>query len=111
MTLRQPCATHAAEPPCKNCSRPCVKPHRKQSIMQSWKHKAIPGSLAWAVLLAASIPAPMLRAQAQIQITVDDPSGAAIAGAKILDAAGHSLGTTSESGALVIPCNAPCSIT
>jgi outer membrane receptor protein involved in Fe transport len=68
--------------------------------------QAILGVLTFLALL----PAP-LRAQASIPITVDDASGAVIAGAIITGADNRLLGRTSTSGVLPIACSAPCSIT
>jgi outer membrane cobalamin receptor len=47
----------------------------------------------------------------QIPITVEDSSGAALAGATISDSANRSLGRTGASGELSVACAAPCRIT
>jgi len=68
------------------------------------KSKAICGALLWTAL--ATLP---LRPQAvpQIPLTVEDSSGAAIAGATISDPVNHLLGRTDASGTLSITCAAP----
>src|SRR5580692_8547470 len=69
------------------------------------KSKAIPGALLFLALLP-----PALHAQAPILITVEDASGAALAGATISDAANRPLGRTDASGTLAVACTAPCRI-
>jgi outer membrane receptor protein involved in Fe transport len=75
----------------------------------SAKSKTILCALSLLSLLALLPPA--LRPQAPIPITVEDASGAVVAGATISDAANHSLGRTASSGTLAVACTAPCRIT
>jgi outer membrane receptor protein involved in Fe transport len=63
-----------------------------------------------ALWLLALLPA-AARAQTPIPITVEDVSGAAVAGATVTSAAHQLLGRTDASGALTIACSAPCRIT
>jgi outer membrane receptor protein involved in Fe transport len=70
------------------------------------KSQAILGALSFLALLPAA-----LRAQAPIPITVEDASGAVIAGAILTGADHRQLGRTSTSGVLAIVCSAPCRIT
>ena len=53
-----------------------------------------------------------LRAQTQVSLTltVDDPSGAPIAGATVQKPAGHLLGRTNAEGRLTFTCELPCRI-
>ena len=75
--------------------------------MQSSGWKTIFGALVLATLAQCPIN---LNAQSAVALTVEDPSGAAIAGATLTDAAGKPLGKTDQSGELSIPCAAPCRI-
>jgi outer membrane receptor protein involved in Fe transport len=52
----------------------------------------------------------VLYPQAPILITVEDASGAALAGATISDAANRPFGRTDASGTLAVACTAPCRI-
>lgn len=52
----------------------------------------------------------MLPAQATPTLTVDDSSGAALAGVVVTDAAGKPLGRTDAQGQLRIPCTTPCRV-
>jgi len=74
--------------------------------MLSSKSKTILGALSLLVLLP-----PALHSQAPIPITVEDASGAVLAGATVSDAANRPLGRTAVSGTLSIVCTAPCRIT
>ncbi len=53
---------------------------------------------------------PQISASNTLAITVEDSRGAVIAGARVQDSDGHSLGQTGSDGRLIIPCNAPCSV-
>ena len=74
--------------------------------MPSSKSKAILGALSLLALLPSA-----LHPQAPILITVEDASGASLAGATVSDAANHSLGRTASSGTLAVACTPPCRIT
>jgi outer membrane receptor protein involved in Fe transport len=54
----------------------------------------------------------LLRAQAPaaITVTVEDTSGAALAGARVTNPAGVELGTTDAHGSATVPCKTPCSL-
>jgi outer membrane cobalamin receptor len=80
--------------------------HPPTQWVQSSISRAILGALSLLVLLP-----PPLRPQAPILITVEDASGAVLAGATVSDAANHSLGRTASSGTLAVACTPPCSIT
>lgn len=56
------------------------------------------------------MPAAVTCAQAPIQITVEDASGAALAGALITDSNGKVLGRADESGQATIVCAVPCAV-
>lgn len=58
-----------------------------------------------------SIPA-LLSAQSTVALTltVQDKSGAAVAGATVAEAAGHELGRTDTSGRLTFECSPPCNL-
>jgi outer membrane receptor protein involved in Fe transport len=71
---------------------------------------SISRAILGALLFLALLP-PALRAQAPIPITVEDASGALLAGATVSDTANHSLGRTASSGMLVVACTPPCRIT
>ncbi len=73
--------------------------------MQSFKSKAILGALSFLALLPLA-----LRSQSPIQLTVEDPSSAALAGATVFDSANHLLGRTDASGSFSVICAAPCRI-
>ncbi len=75
--------------------------------MRCKKWRAVFGLL---VLAAAAAVPRGLRAQSTIPITVEDASGAALAGAEVTDASGKLLGNTDSSGNLSISCVIPCSI-
>jgi len=51
-----------------------------------------------------------LRSQSPIQLTVEDPSSAALAGATIFDSSNHLLGRTDASGTFSVICAAPCRV-
>jgi outer membrane receptor protein involved in Fe transport len=73
--------------------------------MRSFVSKAIHGALALLGLLAI----PMLPAQpVPIALTVEDSSGAAIAGASVKEAAGALLGRTDTDGHVTVQCRIPC---
>ncbi len=74
--------------------------------MLSPKSRAIFGALA----LLAILP-PALRSQTPILITVEDASGALLAGAKVSVAADHLLVRTASSGTVAVACTLPCRIT
>jgi hypothetical protein len=75
--------------------------------MPCCKSKAILGALVLAVMLA--IPG-ILCAQRPVSLalTVEDKSGAAIAGATVKEAAGQLLGRTDTNGRLTVECRIPC---
>jgi len=60
--------------------------------------------------LLALLP-PVVRPQAPIPITVEDASGAALAGATISDGANRVLGRTNQSGVVSLVCAAACRVT
>ena len=79
--------------------------HPAMRRMQSFKSKAILGALSFLALLPLA-----LRSQSPIQLTVEDPSSAALAGATVFDSANHLLGRTDASGSFSVICAAPCRI-
>ncbi len=60
--------------------------------------------LAGAARLSAQSASP-------IPLTVEDSSGAAVAGATVINSSGQRLGYTDEAGHLTVPCTAPCALT
>lgn len=87
--------------------------------MQWCRWKAIFGVLALAALaaslrtLCAQATAPIpdsapIQTPTQIPLTVEDLSGAALAGASITDAQGHLIGTTNATGNASVTCAMPC---
>ncbi|HEV2326411.1 MAG TPA: TonB-dependent receptor [Terracidiphilus sp.] len=80
--------------------------------MRTVKRIAIYGALAL-MLAGPGDPGARLCAQAReaITITVEDESGAALAGALVTDSAGHALGITNGNGSLTVNCAEPCSLT
>jgi outer membrane receptor protein involved in Fe transport len=79
--------------------------------MRKIKRIAISGALALA-LAGAARRSGVVYAQstAAIKITVEDESGAALAGARVSDSAGDALGRTDTSGNVTVHCPAPCSL-
>ena len=104
LRLHLHCVSHAAEPPWDNYWRVWF-PTLKAKCMQWCKWKANSGIL----MLAALAVAPrVVCAQAPIPITVEDASGAALAGASVTDSAGRLFGNTDADGHLAVRCLAPC---
>jgi outer membrane receptor protein involved in Fe transport len=80
--------------------------------MQLFKSKAMPGALLLIALLPSLLrPQPSRPILTPLPITVEDASGAALAGATVTDSTSHLLGRTDASGSLSINCSAPCRIT
>src|SRR6185437_3114227 len=97
----------------------CLRPNSPKTIlkirpMRTIKRLAILGALAPAIVLAGQ-GEPGARAYAQepasIALTVEDASGAALAGARVADSAGHLLGITDANGDLTVSCAQPCALT
>ncbi|MGA2887885.1 MAG: TonB-dependent receptor [Terracidiphilus sp.] len=75
--------------------------------MQQCAQRLLIGGLA----LAAAAAAPLhLSAQTALTLTVEDSSGAALAGATVVDEAGRQLGRTNNEGRLAVPCAASCNL-
>lgn len=70
------------------------------------------GALALA-LAGPTAPGTRVYAQAPVSITltVEDASGAALAGARVADSAGHAMGITGVNGDLTVTCAQPCALT
>jgi outer membrane receptor protein involved in Fe transport len=66
------------------------------------------GSIGLLALAATALAAARLRAEAPLNLTVVDSSGAAVAGATAADEANHVLGRTDGNGRLNVACAAPC---
>jgi outer membrane receptor protein involved in Fe transport len=73
--------------------------------MASFRTKAIFGMLCLAATAMLE-----LRAQNRLTLTVEDASGAVVADASVVDAAGHSLGRTGSDGRLSMACRVPCAV-
>lgn len=50
------------------------------------------------------------QTQTKITLTVEDSTGAPIAGAVVRDAAGHALGISQANGRVLVACSAPCAV-
>jgi outer membrane receptor protein involved in Fe transport len=66
------------------------------------------GAIGLLALAATALAAARLRAEAPLNLTVVDSSGAAVAGATAADEANHVLGRTDGNGRLNVACAAPC---
>src|SRR3954453_18653380 len=77
--------------------------------MRSFVSKALFGvlTLSGMLMIPASVSA---RAVAPFTVIVEDPSGAAVAGASVKQAAGELLGRTDTSGRVTFQCQSPCQI-
>jgi outer membrane receptor protein involved in Fe transport len=77
--------------------------------MRSFLSKALFGvlTLSGMLMLPAALSA---RAVAPFTLTVEDPSGAAVVGASVKQAAGELLGRTDTSGRVTFECQTPCQI-
>ena len=81
-------------------------------VLQPSKSKTIPRALlSFALLLPLVLLPKLVRPQALILVTIEDASGAALAGAAVSDAAYRVLGRTDQSGVVALACAAPCSVT
>jgi outer membrane receptor protein involved in Fe transport len=75
--------------------------------MRFFLFKAISGVLALAAMaVSAQTAAP--PATPTLTLTVEDSSGAPIAGAHVQDSSGHAVGTAGSDGRIEVPCKMPC---